>query len=211
MSRPSATSILSRAQSMPPKDATFTLNYTITDAANHAQFSGNGELSSNPPYSHRTIAGTIVGQNIITEEIADDVAKYTKTIVPNMPSDGKWQKTELDSFDPFMRLSFSSLYSGIKHPKLVGTGMLNGNRTYHITGTFTGEILTAIMPDAVNALSATEDIWIRTDNFYPAKFNITRSSVSSLVSTTSIVITFIKWDSGIAIAIPSPEQVGNSR
>lgn len=213
-----ASGIISKAQSAHPKDATFTLNYTINGTSNgttiNSQLTGSGELTSTPPRSHLTLSGTVIGQTITSETITDGTTEYNKTTAPSLPSDGKWTKTTVSSTDPSADLSFSSLYTGIKNPKLIGTETVNGNNTYHISGTPIEDTPAAGTPAATSTTTSTEDVWIRTDNFYPAKFSITGSDAAGSgivdIGTSSIVITFTKWDSGVTITVPSPDQVSSS-
>ena len=210
----SAADIISKAQNAHPKDATFTLSLMVNGTSNgtavNTQLTGNGELTRTPPRSHVTLNATISGISVTVEDITDGTTQYNKTTSPSLPSNGKWMKTTVSSTDP-SNVSFGSLYTNIKNPKLVGTEKVNGNDAYHITGTPIEDTPTAGTPATSTTSTATEDIWVKTNNFYPVKLSITGTSASGSglvdTGTSNTVVTFTKWDSGVSIAVPSPDQV----
>jgi hypothetical protein len=82
---------------------------------------------------------------------------------------------------------------------------VNGHQVYHLRGT-----LVAPTPAATSSTDTptTEDLWVRTDNFYPAKVMISSTSTTAgATSTATATITFTSWNTGLTITIPPAKDV----
>jgi hypothetical protein len=205
----SASAILSKAQSASYKDASLTYSNTSKSSGGggadvNTQLTGPGELTHNPSRSHLTLTGSINNQTVAIESITDGSTLYTKSSYSIFKSDGFWHQTKVDAGSSAVNLDKE--YAEIQNPKLVGTETVNGYSAYHITGTPAPNHAV----ESTVTQSGTEDIWIRTDNFYPLKFSGKSTSTDSSDGTTdtsSISVVFNKWDSGISIALPPPSQI----
>jgi len=204
--------IISRAEAAHPNDATFTLKLAINGSASgttiNTTFTGDGTETSSPTRSDIKLNGSFLGTAVVIETITDGTTTYTKT-TPSSTGDNKWSKSTGDSSDN-INPDATSFFAGMKTPKLVGIEQINGHATYHISGT-------AVLPTTTPTTSSTsgtgtEDVWVRTDNFYPAKLSLQGSGSSFLGvnGSANLEIDFTKWDSGVTIALPPPSQVSGS-
>ncbi len=201
--------IISKADAAHFKDATFTLSLaikgTFSGTSINTTFTGGGTATSNPQRSDIKFSGSVLGQTVSEETITDGDTTYSKS-----SGDSKWTKSTSSNSGAIPAPDSSSLFGELKNPKLVGIEQINGHATYHISGT--AALGTATPTTSSTSTNATADVWVRTDNFYPAKATFQASGSDFGVDNGSAIveIDFTKWDSGVTITVPSPDQVQGS-
>ena len=193
------------------KDATFDMIFTIgLGATGNVTFTGSGKLTRTPNRSDINFSGSLLGQTFTDETITDGNISYSKTIPST--SGGKWVKTTVSSstgsglgVDPSSLTNFGNL----QNATLVGTETINGHQAYHLKGTLaSGTPTPTTGTPAAGADTAQEDLWVRTDNFYPLKVSFSSTSTAGgTTSTTTATITFKTWNTGITISLPPPSDV----
>lgn len=201
-----AAEILQRSQNSALKDATFDATLGIASSGLTINFTGTGKLTKSPARSELVLHGTLLGVTETVDTITDGNTSYTLT-TPGQTT--KWVKTTgSGSALPGSGSSITN-YGDLQNPTLIGTETLNGHQVYHLSGKLLDATPTA--GSTTSATSATtEELWVRTDNFYPAKVAINGTTTSSgATSTVNVVLTFTSWDTGITIALPPPSDVTN--
>jgi hypothetical protein len=198
-----ASEILQRSQSSAMKDATFDATLTLTASGTIITFTGTGKLMKSPPRSELILHGTFFGVTKTIDTITDGNTSYTKT-TPSTST--KWVKTTgSGSALPGGGSSITN-YGDLQNPTLIGTETLNGYQVYHLSGKLVAPTSTV----GSTATPTTEDLWARTDNYYPAKVAINSvTALSGTPATVNVVLAFTSWDTGLTIALPPPGDVVN--
>lgn len=221
---PSATQILASANDAKIRDYSFTYNVSINlgnlvPTSNPGDTSslfgsdaftmnGDGKVTTDPQRADITLNMPLGSYTVTGEEVVDGTTSYTK-IAGLGALDGtggdQWIKTDLGSlgatggFGSLFDTSTFTSYKNLKGVTLVGKDTLNGVPVYHLKGA-----------QSVNAsgmsVNATTDLWVRQDNYFPAKL------VEQFGGSVSggATITFTAINSGFTIATPSPDQVASS-
>lgn len=197
---PTASDILAQAKAAKLKDATYTIAiaFAATGLAGNITGAGDGKLTTHPQRSSSTINFSISNTTFAYEIITDGKDTYTK-----QRSEAKWSKNAVTlPVNP----SGSLNYDLMQHPTLVGAETINGIATWHLksTGQTTVTSATATANPTPTTVSGTEDIWVRQDNAYPVKIIIDASQVGG---TATITTQFSAWDTGVTIALPTPDQI----
>jgi hypothetical protein len=215
-----AAEIVMRMQQAPLKDATFTEqvdSHTSGAAvgipiAIVATVSGNGHLITHPKRVEVQLANTVSDNTSSAQNlIVDESGSYVK-----VNGDTQWSKTNISgttvsSVGPDLVLNYGQLQGAT----LVGAEVINGRATWHLKGTppinsnivVSGGVTNITNVTSSTGVSATEDIWVRQDNYYPVKIEVQTTSDISAPSTTIHVtanehILFTAWDTGIIISAP---------
>jgi hypothetical protein len=198
-----ATDVVQKAQTSSLKDTAFDLKLDVVASGVTISFTGTGKLTQSPERSEINLHGSFLGQSIQVDDITAGGFDYTKT-TPSKTT--KYVKTASGTGSSLgvgggTITSFGNLHS----PTLVGIETVNGHQVYHLRGT-----LVAPTPAATSSTDTptTEDLWVRTDNFYPAKVMISSTSTSAgATSTATATITFTSWNTGLTITIPPAKDV----
>jgi hypothetical protein len=180
---PSAQGILQSVKNGSYKDGAFTITLSGTSSGTTFDGSGSGKFTTTPGRASMTITANVSGQQVEIDIVSDDATSTTYTRIPLLSD--KWTKAASDS-SGFSTGSLGSFE--MTNPTLVGTEQLNGTSVYHITGT-----------DSTDA-TATDDLYVRTDNNQPVRY-----SVKSTGSTATI--DFTSFNTGISIDLPPADQV----
>lgn len=209
-----AADIIKNAQNSNLKDTTFDAAFAITTSGIALNFTGTGKATQSPNRSEIVYTVSILGQSITSDTITDGNDTYTKT-TPGTTTE--WVKTT-GSSGSSLGVNSSDLtdFSQLSNATLVGTETVNGYQAYHLKGTVPDSTPTpGPTPSATSTpstSSTTEDLWIRTGNYYPLKVLVTLadSSASSGSATTgTVTFTFKTWNTGISIALPPANDVTN--
>ena len=192
------------------KDTTFDMTINVGIGANSIAFTGGGKITRNPNRSDVNFSGSLLGQTFADEIITDGNDSYSKS-TPSTTGD-KWLKTTGGAsgtsglgVDPSSLTSFGNL----KNVTLVGTETINGHQAYHLKGTVLSGTPTPVTGTPTASTDTNqEDLWVLTDNFYPLKVNVVSSTtVAGTATTSTVVITFKTWNTGITISVPPPSDV----
>jgi hypothetical protein len=200
-----AASVLQHAQSVKFTDVTLTM--TLDDSLLGGLGSLGGKTgasgpmtmtiktTTNPKRADVTMSFTVNGQQSSIEMLSDDKTNttYTRFTPALIPGDDKWTKSSgmglASVYDPSLNLNFSDL----QNPTLVGEETLNGISVWHVKAaqsTFGND-------------QASEDIYVRADNFEPYQLKYAISGTTK----ESVTITFVAINSHITIALPPASQV----
>jgi hypothetical protein len=186
------------------KDAGFDLNLNITAGGTTLTFTGNGKFTQSPARSELTLKGNFLGTDTTIDDITADGYDYTKT-TPSTTT--KYVKAPIGA-DSTIGIGGSSIntIADLNSPTLVGIETINGAPAYHLRGT-----VTTPTPEA-NASTpsgpATEDLWVKTSNFYPVKAALSSDSTTAGQKTTTLItVTFTSWNTGITINVPPPSDI----
>jgi hypothetical protein len=237
---PSATKILQNAKNANLKDATYsitaplTINFSTsgTSAPTTVTLTGTGKLTTaksttTPSANDVSVSIPLIGSQNAIEAITVNKNLYLNlgalaSLLGGTPSTAaQWLSV------PIGNTSINLLsYSNLKDLKYIGSETINGHSTWHIRGTLsvTGENATPTASSTSTAPisgSATEDLWIRQDNSFPAKmqmtFNVSTAGLN-LPSTSgtgtggttatpqaisgAMTLLFTAWNSNLDIAAP---------
>jgi len=212
----SATEIIAKAKdatSKSLKDAKYSLNLTIDTTTSGAKVSvpatGNGIITANPSRTYSKVSLNLLGTTIDTEIITDGSTSYTKNGGATV-----WTKsTGNSSSSSLFGATGNFLDISIQNPVLVGHTMINGVDTYHISG----KVITTPTAGSTTPDTTSEDLYIRTDNFYLDKISSVTTSTTSILptggagsntpTTLTITVQFSDWNKGTKIDLPPSDQV----
>jgi hypothetical protein len=209
--------ILTKAEAANLQDTTFTIAGTVGASFGGAGIStpldGNGELTRNPQRLHLTLSAQIV-TSLNVEIVEDGTTYYVKSAQLNSSSDKPWTKT--DSANGLDGIAFTQFldYRYIQHPVYIGDESISGHDTYHIRADLTSQIAgtVATATPAGTSANVTEDLWFIKSNYLPIKITLhaggdTGSSTTAISAKVDETFTFTKWNTGLTIAVPPPDQV----
>jgi len=215
-----ASEIVTHMQQAPLKDATFTERVNSQTAGSAVGIpigvavtvNGNGHLTTHPKRVEVQLSGTVPQSTYSAQNVIVDASgSYVQ-----VTGDTHWSKTNVSgatvsNVGPDLVLNYTQLQGAT----LVGPEIINGIATWHLRGTpliNTNVAVNAGVTNIANVSSstdvaATEDIWVRQDNYYPVKIEVQTTSNISAPSTTIHVtanehILFTAWDTGITISAP---------
>ncbi len=186
------------------KDTAFKLTASISASGLNIVFTGNGKFTKSPPRAELILHTSLLGTTVTIDDITAGGYDYTKT-TPSKTT--KYVKTKSNSSSG-LGVSGGSFtdFGSIGNPTLVGTETVDGYQTYHLRGTPT----TATPTAGSSSTPGTEDLWVKTDNFYPVKAMLTQtSSVSGQTASENLTITFTSWNTGLTINVPPANDVVN--
>lgn len=185
-----ATQIIQKAKSAPLQDATGTA--VLTDSAGDS-VSGTISFTDNPSAYYWHLSGTTGGVTRTADYISIGGNTYERVYQGNsLPAGTKW--TVSASGNPLVSIrSLNDLYTPFTNPTLVGKETINGADTYH---------LNQVIQEANDTVTA--DLWVRQDNFYPAK---QIDMIASGTVTLTMTITYTDWDTGQKINAPPAGDV----
>jgi hypothetical protein len=199
-----AASVLQHAQSVKFTDVTFTMTLDSSLLGGLGSLGGQTGASgpmtmtikttTNPKRADVTMSFTVNGQQSGIEMISDDKTNttYMRFTPPIVPGDDKWTKSSgmglASLYDPSLYLNFSA----VQNPTLVGQATLNGIAVWHVTA-----------QSSFGNDKASEDIYVRADNFEPYQLKYTISGTTN----ESITMTFVAINSHLTIALPPASQV----
>ena len=194
-----AREILAKAQAVKLKDATLKTLVTTKRGSQTVTLDGTARTTADP--RRVEVAGT-ASLGIPYHAIVDGSVIYIKL-------NDKWLKYTVGNANAEFNYDFLSLVEQLQNPGLVGTETINGVQTYHLRGT----VQTPVTPNANQRIeTTTEDLWVRQDNYYPAKIVAHGGGTNKGTSfTVDVTATFTTWNSGVTITPPSPDQVTTAR
>lgn len=250
LSTPSPSDILANAKKAALKDASFGIQgqvgFTADNQAGAApattSFNGKGVMTLTPATRNDvTLTVALLGPQSKIEVLTDSNTLYAQVgglSSLGISSNGKWikfskpsqeqPKTVLDSYDYLHNVT------------LVGSETVNGHDTWHIKGNLTTTASGSSSATATAVASqtgvkasgtATEDLWVTKDNYYPAKIqvhvngNVDLGNLSSGLSglgdlgglginapstagiTLDATINFTAWNSGASVTVPAANDV----
>jgi len=208
---PSASSILTSAKQASLKDAAFALDGTIainlagttatttskvtptpdlTSGATTITLSGTGKFTASPARTQLSVNIPLIGPQNNIDVITDGNDLYLRGLNSlfgglggtTSTTDSKWTKTSTSQTGTSTSaIQFSQVYDSIKNPTVVGSESINGQDSWHITGTVNtaaasgtpGVSATATAISSTLGIGAntktTEDIWITKDKYLLAK------------------------------------------
>lgn len=207
----SASQLLAKMQAFNYTDATFSIVTNFTEQGQSITAMGKGTITRNPNLLDIQFSVPITRDGatyeVQFEVITDGSTTYTYIARGNnaeariaamfgLPYD-QWVESSsstgagLTPFDPGQFLTFGG---GLSNPTLVGADTFDGDPVYHLTAT-----------DTVSKTGAVEavDIYVLQDTFQPDKLTFTTTGASG----GSITYHFTSFNTGISIALPSPDQV----
>jgi LppX_LprAFG lipoprotein len=190
-----AREILAKAQAVKLKDATLKTLVTTKRGNQTINLDGTARTTASP--RRVEVVGT-ASLGVPYQAIVDSNVIYIKL-------NDKWLKYTVGNANAEFNYDFISLVEQLQNPGLVGTETINGVQTYHLRGT----VQAPVTPGANQKIeTTTEDLWVRQDNYYPAKIVAHGAGSSQGTSVTvDVTATFTAWNSGITITPPSPDQV----
>ncbi|MBA3824813.1 MAG: hypothetical protein H0X24_13075 [Ktedonobacterales bacterium] len=214
--------ILSRAEAANPQDMTFTVAGTVGATVAGAGFStplnGSGQVTRQPQRLHLALsAQSPLGGALTVEVIEDATTYYLKTAGlgstdPNQP----WTKTTTSPGDGIGGIAFTQFldYRYIQNPIYVGDETIAGHATYHIHADLSSQINGAVATATPTGTSAkvTEDLWFNKSNYYPVQIVLhaggdAQANTTAIAAKADETFTFTAWNTGVTIALPSPDQV----
>jgi len=199
-----ADQIAQKANQANLKDAAFTMNLTVGASGVSLNFTGNGKFTQSPARSQVILQGNLLGTETTVDDITADGYDYVKTSPAT-----KYSKTTAGTDSTFgVGGGAVNGIGNLKNPTLVGIETVDGYQTYHLHGTSAAP---TPEPNASTPASpANEDLWVKTQNFYPVKVTLTENSTTAGQSTTAnITLTFTSWNTGLTVAVPPPSEVTN--
>jgi hypothetical protein len=190
-----AREILAKAQAVKLKDATLKTQVTTKRGSQTVNLDGTARTTASP--RRVEVVGT-ASLGVPYHAIVDGSVIYIEL-------DNKWLKYTVGNNNAEFNYDFISLITQLQNPGLVGTETINGAQTYHLRGT----VQAPVTPGANQSIeTTTEDLWVRQDNYYPAKIVAHGGGANKGTSfTVDVTATFTAWNSGFAITPPSPDQV----
>jgi hypothetical protein len=191
----SAREILTKAQAVKLKDATLKTQVTTKRGSQTVTLDGTARTTASP--RRVEVAGT-ASLGVPYQAIVDGNTIYIKLA-------DKWLKVPVGSANAEFNYDFIALVEQLQNPTLVGTETINGFQTYHLRGT----VQAPVTPGANQKIeTTTEDLWVRQDNYYPAKIVAHGGGSNNGTSVTvDVTATFTAWNSGITITPPPADQV----
>ena len=167
-------------------------------------FTGNGKFTLSPARSQFTLQGNLLGTQTTIDDITADGYDYVKTSPATT-----YTKTASGTNSTFgVGGNVVSGIGNLKNPTLIGIETVDGYQTYHLHGT---SVAATPDPTATTPASpANEDLWVKTQNFYPVKVTMNEDTTTAGQATTdNVTITFTSWNTGLTIAVPPPSEVTN--
>jgi hypothetical protein len=227
-----ASALLARASQANLRDGTFTVTGTISVGLGGEGIaepvSGNGTIIRAPYKLHITenVAGIPTTGPISLEEIIIGDTAYIKAPSslggnPQKP----WTQTTVAPSSNLPSLSLTDFlnYSTLQHPMNLGTETIDGHATWHIHADLIGSLTggpaataTAISSATGSTTQASEDLWIRQDNYFPAQVMLKTSFgagaggtgvIGSVSVNATLTLPFTAWNTGVTINPPPPDQV----
>jgi Zn-dependent alcohol dehydrogenase len=180
---PNAQTILQKVKAGNYKDGAFNISLSGTVSGTAFTGTGTGKFTTSPSRASLTLMAPISGQNVAIDIITDGSTNTAYIKVPLLSP--KWSKASSASAG----IGAGSVGSfNLQNAKLLGTEQLNGVTVYHLQG-----------QDA-SSVGATDDLYVRQDNYQPVRYTIKSA-------TTSATIDFTSFNTGVTIALPPPDQV----
>jgi Predicted periplasmic protein (DUF2092) len=167
--------ILDKVKNADIKSGEFSLEMSSSD--NSMTGTGTGKFTINPKRVAMDLTISASGMSIPMSFVQDSQYEYTKD------QTGTWTKTASKDTSS---IAFDT--SSVKDAKLIGTETINGTACYHITGTDSSD-------------GSPEEFWIKTDNFYPAKF-VAMMKGSGGSPDSKLTMTITAWNTNVTIDIP---------
>lgn len=216
---------------------TNTSDSTIDSMSISTKNTGTGDIIGDPFQLHVTLAGgsdTATPSFTSNETIVQGDSIFIK--VPQIPQNlgiknpfgtKPWMKLPYDASSPdfgsdalsgFTIKNFLD-YGQLTDVKLIGSEKIAGKATWHVHGTLGNPAPTSTSL-ASTSDSNSEDLWILQSSYLPAQIAIhgaTSLSTSatggtgalSLATTTEEIVTFSRWNSGVLVSAPAPDQVSD--
>jgi hypothetical protein len=246
----SPSDILANAKKASLKDASFDIQgqvgLNLGDQAGSTpattSISGKGVMTLTPAARNDvTLTVSLLGPQSKFEILTDSNTLYAQfggLSSLGISSDGKWIKVANPSQEKPKTILDS--YDYLHNTTLVGSETINGHDTWHIKGSLTATTSSSSNATATAVASktgikasgtATEDLWVTKDHYYPAKIQVhvsgnadlgdLSSSLSGLgdlgglginaPSTTGLTldatINFTAWNSGASVTVPAASDV----
>lgn len=235
---PTLASILQQATAAMPQDASFTLENTSSTSIGSLSITlkhtGTGDIGNAPFQLHVTLNdGSSDGATSFTsnETIVQAGTMYIKLPqFPNIPG----FKNPFGS-KPWVKLPYADLsgtsgtnplagftvenyldYQRLTDVKLIGSATIAGKATWHLHGTLASAAPTN-SSFGTTAASNSEDLWVLKSSYLPAQMTFHAATAlttggtggTSLTISSDETVTFIRWNSGVLISVPSSDQVSD--
>jgi hypothetical protein len=185
-----ANQIIQKAKSAPLQDATGTA--IVTDSAGDSA-SGTFTFTNNPSAYYWHLISTTGGVTKSVDYVSAGGYTYERQYQgATAPAGIKWTVSASGSNVVSVR-SLNDTYTPFTDPTLVGKETVNGVDTYH---------LQQVIQETNDTVTA--DLWVRQDNFYPAK---QVDMIASGAASETISITYTDWDTGQKINAPPAGDV----
>lgn len=200
-SPPDAATILQRTQSAKITDVSFTLTGTLTASLDpntqglKASFDGTGKMTISPKRGDFALNVDANSNKLPIEVITDSSGDAGYLNLSSLLAQlgvpaGYWLKLPLGSVANYVSdpTAFTN-FMQITKPTLVGSETLNGVSVYHLEG----------QQQAASVATATEDFYVRQDNYYPVRVDLHGNAVAVANAT----LNFTAVNSGLNIDLPS--------
>ncbi len=147
---------------------------------------GNGKFTANPARNDISVSAALFGSQTTLEVLTDGSTAYLKGLdsLFGASGSGKWVKVSLGSAS-VSATDFASAYDHLQNATLIGTETINGHQTWHLRGTLDLSGATSASPGASatatavakqfglsSTSTATEDVWIEQNTYYPVRIAI---------------------------------------
>lgn len=232
---PDATGILMHASQADLRDGTFNVtgNISIGLAGEGISegVSGNGSIIRAPYRLHITenVGGLPTTGPLSLEEIIIGDTAYIKQPT-NLGGNAQkpWTQTTVAPSSNLPSLALTNFldYSTLQHPVDMGTETINGHAAWHIHADLIGSLTggpaataTAISSATGSTTQASEDLWIRQDNYFPAQVTLKttfnsglggKGGIGPVSINATLTLPFTAWNTGVTIDPPPPDQVQGS-
>jgi outer membrane lipoprotein-sorting protein len=213
-SSPTAATIIERAKSAPLKDATFTMQVQIGSALNR------DDGVEVPGVTIQVTTGRLVRavEAVQLRYNLPDAGDVEVTATPDglavTASKGGSAligAKEMQGVSQILTPDHILAYGGVTNPKLLNQERLGDTLTWHVQGDFTPKdtpssqgIATPppsgdFKVDPADSQPGVEEVWLRTDNYYPVQIKVTGPDPKETVTITT---NFSAYDMGQTIKLP---------
>ena len=188
------------------KDTAFNLTVDFAKAGVVRTLTGNGKFTQLPVRSEVILTSTISGTTITVDDITAGGYDYIKTTPYYLT---KYTQTPAGN-NSTLGVGGGSINNieKLNDPTLMGTETVDGYQTYHLRGT-----LAAPTPEAntsTPSIPFTEELWVKTLDFYPVKAVLTATSTADGQSPTVVItVIFLLWNAGLTVNVPPPSEIEN--
>jgi hypothetical protein len=186
-----AQAILTKTKQANLKDATFTVNQTITTTQGTVNSTGDGKMTTSPFSQDLTLSSSAGGQHQQTEVITKNTTVYAKPA-----GQAKWTEVSGAAAAAMASPALNDIAT-LPGATLVGTETINGVTVYHLRGTGTRSANGQTVPYH-------EDLWVNKVNGEPVKVVYHATASQGTADTT---VSFTAWNTGVTIEQPPASEV----
>jgi hypothetical protein len=189
-----AQAVLTKTKQANLKDATFTVNQTITTTQGTVTTTGDGKMTTSPYSQDLSLSSSAGGQHQQTEIITKNTTVYTKT-----GGQPKWTEASGAATVASVSPSLNDL-ANLQGATLVGTETVNGVTVSHLHGTGTHSVNGQNVPYH-------EDLWVNKVNGQPVKVTY---QVTAPQGTANTTVNFTAWNTGVTVEQPPASEVNQA-